>query len=216
MSARVYLAGPDVFLPNPKAHADVLKTLCRKYDLEGVFPLDAELALDGLNPREQARAIFHANVDLIRSCQGVLANMTPFRGPSMDVGTAWEVGFAHALGLPIVGYTVDGRPYPARVREYVGDFFDENMTVEDFGLVDNLMIDMSIITIVPDFTTASQRIREALMTPKVPCECADALNFGEPQPDCTACGGSGRRPKDKLPDGPIFKESSDESPQKRA
>lgn len=39
---------------------------------------------------------------------------------------------------------------------------------------------------------------------KVPCECADDLNYGEPAPDCHACGGSGMRLKDKAPDGPIF------------
>lgn len=41
-------------------------------------------------------------------------------------------------------------------------------------------------------------------TPTVRCECADALNFGEPAPDCSACGGSGRRPETRRPDGPIF------------
>ncbi len=163
MSARIYLAGPDVFLPNPKAHAAELKRLCAPYDLEGVFPLDAELDLtEMLSPREQARAIFWANVNLIRSCQGVLANMTPFRGPSMDVGTAWEVGFAFALGLPIVGYTVDGRPYHERVAVGSREFHNETMMVENFGLVDNLMLDMSIVTIVPDFTTAAKRMRERL------------------------------------------------------
>jgi hypothetical protein len=39
----------------------------------------------------------------------------------------------------------------------------------------------------------------------VRCECADDLNFGEPQPDCIACHGSGRRPKDGKPHpGPSF------------
>jgi hypothetical protein len=38
------------------------------------------------------------------------------------------------------------------------------------------------------------------------CECADALNFGEPRPDCSACGGTGQRPDNKSPEGPIFTE----------
>jgi len=163
---RVYLAGPDVFLPDPKEHAKGLKAMCTEHRLEGVFPLDADLRLEQMPKAEIARAIFKANVELIHSCQGVLANMTPFRGPSMDVGTAWEVGFAYALGLPIVGYSNSKQPYPARVKAYrkaiaamedASPFMDPAF-VEDFGLNDNLMLDVSMIDIAPDFATAAQRL----------------------------------------------------------
>jgi nucleoside 2-deoxyribosyltransferase len=134
MSARVYLAGPDVFFSEAKKRAEVLKTICAEYGLEGVFPLDADIAFtDAMSGPEKARLIFDANVALIKSCRGVLANMMPFRGPSMDVGTAWEMGFAHALGLPVVGYTSDGRLYEDRVTP------DEYM-IERFGGIDNLML----------------------------------------------------------------------------
>ena len=39
----------------------------------------------------------------IRSCEAIVADLTPFRGPSADVGTVCEVGFARALGLKIFG-----------------------------------------------------------------------------------------------------------------
>ena len=49
------------------------------------------------------RKIAMRNETHIRSCQAVIANLTPFRGPSADVGTVYEVGFARALGLLIFG-----------------------------------------------------------------------------------------------------------------
>lgn len=169
---RVYLAGPDVFEPNPKELAEKLKAVCQKFGLEGVFPLDAELAIEGLAPPAQARLIFDANVKLIRSCQGVLANMTPFRSPSMDVGTSWEMGFAYALNLPIVGYTNDQRLYPERVMEYRGrcpyEFrkkpsFKDPDFVESFELHDNLMLDCSTIGVLPTFKEAVEQIRDRLL-----------------------------------------------------
>ncbi len=112
----------------------MLKSKCAEHGLEGVFPLDAEITFaPGDTGPERASRIFMSNVGLIKSCQGVLANMTPFRGPSADVGTAWEMGFAYALGLPIIGYTSDGRRYEGRVKR-------DGFQIESFDLIDNLML----------------------------------------------------------------------------
>lgn len=136
MSYRVYLAGPDVFRKDAKERAEKLKAILRERDLEGVFPLDVDLKrLDGETGPAFARRIFMANVRLIRSTQGVLANVEPFRGPSADVGTAWEMGFAKALGLPVVAYAMPTNAYEQRVHRNIDD-----MLIEDFGLSDNLMI----------------------------------------------------------------------------
>ena len=130
--ARVYLAGPDVFFAHVKEHAAFLKRRCAEFGFVGVFPLDAEI-ISSASKHEMARRIFDANVGLIRSCQTVLANMTPFRGPSADVGTAWEMGYAAALGLKVVAYTEDPRMYAARVTQ-------DGYEVESFDLRDNLML----------------------------------------------------------------------------
>lgn len=133
--ARVYLAGPDVFFPDAKARGEALKAICAKHGLEGIFPLDAEPPED--HGSRDADAIYDANCDLIESCDGVLANMTPFRGPSADAGTSWEMGFAVASGIPVVGYTQD----PSDYKERVGP---DGLDVEDFGLADNLMLACSV------------------------------------------------------------------------
>ncbi len=130
---RVYLAGPDVFYPDAKERGECLKALCCEMGLEGVYPLDSELELEKLDPLRQGYAIYKANIQLIRSCRAVMANMNPFRGPSMDVGTAFEMGFGSALGLIVVGYMDDKTLYKSRVSP-------DGLHIEDFGMVDNLML----------------------------------------------------------------------------
>ncbi len=128
-----YLAGPDVFRADADAHGAALKALCARHGLEGLWPLDS-----GADPGD-AKAIFAANAAMIRRADLVLANISPFRGPGLDGGTAWEIGFAAALGKPIYAYTDEPRPYAARAAGAA-----DGMAIEDFGLVDNLMIACSV------------------------------------------------------------------------
>lgn len=149
---RIYLAGPEVFLPNALEVGRAKVELAAQAGLEGVFPLDAALDLAGLPKLEQARRISLANEALMHSCDGLIANLTPFRGASMDAGTAFEVGFMRALGRPVLGYTNvahDYRPRAEAVRARGpapgGDCDAPDVEVEDFGLAENLMIEIAII-----------------------------------------------------------------------
>lgn len=139
MSApRIYLAGPDVFRENPVAEGARLKALCAAHGLEGVYPLDQTLT-PGLSGPDLACAIAAGNMAFIRGCAGVLANLTPFRGPSADAGTVFEVGFAVALGRPVAGWSADRRVYAERVG-HAGPRDADGMEIENFGMADNLMI----------------------------------------------------------------------------
>ncbi|MDX2201993.1 MAG: nucleoside 2-deoxyribosyltransferase [Hyphomicrobiaceae bacterium] len=148
---RVYLAGPEVFLPDALDMGRRKCALAAEAGLEGVFPLDAALDLSGLSKPEQARAISLANEGLMRACAGLIANLTPFRGVSMDAGTAFEVGFMRALGRPVAGYSNVTSEYAARARAYrasglrAGDSDGPDVAVEDFGLSENLMIEIAIV-----------------------------------------------------------------------
>lgn len=145
---RIYLAGPEVFLPDPIAAANAKKALCDRYGFEGVFPLDAEIKADtGTAPSEIARQIALSNEGLMRSCDLLIANCTPFRGASMDAGTAYEVGFMRALARPVLGYSNVTGDYRARseaLRPHAlanpHDSEREHIDIEDFGLTENLMI----------------------------------------------------------------------------
>jgi nucleoside 2-deoxyribosyltransferase len=144
---RVYLAGPDVFLPDAAAAGADKKRLCAQQGFEGVFPLDAELA--AASPRATGIAISAANEALIRSCELVIANMTPFRGPSADAGTAYEMGFARALGKRVLAYTESAVSFAARTRAFLaergelaadGERETNGRSIEAFELADNLML----------------------------------------------------------------------------
>ena len=144
---RVYLAGPDVFLPDPLKMAEAKKEICQNYGFEGVFPFDSNLDLTNLKPRQAALQIYHCNLKLMNSCDLIIANMTPFRSPSLDAGTAFEIGYMTALGKPIFGYSNDGHLYGERVMNKTSETLDDRgMLIEDFEMMDNLMLEGAIIS----------------------------------------------------------------------
>ncbi|MDC7784312.1 nucleoside 2-deoxyribosyltransferase [Rhodoplanes sp. TEM] len=128
----IYLAGPDVFLPDAADIGRRKLALCTAAGLEGFFPLE-----DGLGAEPGSRAIFDANLALMERAEAIIANLTPFRGPSADPGTVFELGYMAGRGTFCVGYSNDPRPYADRVR---ASAHDRGHRIEDFGLADNLMI----------------------------------------------------------------------------
>lgn len=145
---RVYLAGPDVFLPDPHARAARLKAICAQYGIEGVSPLDAlEAEPASWQTLSEALRIARRNEAHIAGCDALIANLTPFRGPSADVGTVFEIGFMRALGRPVFGWSNDAGDFAARTRAATGASGERDaagMLIEDFGLADNLMIEGAI------------------------------------------------------------------------
>ena len=147
---RIYLAGPEVFLPDARGLGEAKARLCGTAGYEGIFPLDAALDLTGLSKHAQAGRIYSADVGIMRSCDLMIGNLTPFRGVSMDSGTAFEAGFMRALGKPVLGYTNTPLDYRARADLYRQnprhwpDADRAEIAVEDFGLSENLMIEIAI------------------------------------------------------------------------
>ena len=118
---RIYLAGPDVFLPAPERRRAALTAVCARHGHEGVWPLDPPpLAPDEVASLPEARRIALGNEAHIRSCAALVANLTPFRGPNADPGTAFEIGFARMLGLKLAGWTNDARCLATRTRAWLG------------------------------------------------------------------------------------------------
>ncbi|CAG9202946.1 Nucleoside 2-deoxyribosyltransferase [Paraburkholderia tropica] len=140
---RVYLAGFDVFRPDALEHGARLVAACAEFGFEGVYPLDAQAPADLDGPR-QAAWIYRANIESIRTADIVMANVDDFRGPGEpDSGTAFEIGFAAALGKEIWAYTTDAGTLAERVPSHAGPrgrVCERGFLVEDFGLSKNLMI----------------------------------------------------------------------------
>jgi hypothetical protein len=93
----------------------------------------------------------------------VLANLNPFRGAEPDSGTCVEIGYALALGKPVIGYAADLRPLRERLHASGpgadGRYRDgAGMVVEDFGLPLNLMLAVPV-QLVQGGPPAGGRIR---------------------------------------------------------
>jgi len=149
----IYLAGPEVFLSNAIDIGTEKKSLCAEFGFVGLFPFDNELPAD-VPASERSRLIFEANQAMMRRADLIIANLTPFRGPSADVGTVYEIGFMAGLGKPRFGYsncpgdllrkTVQA-DQGAHKRAEDGAWVDSRqMSIEDFGNEDNLMITESL------------------------------------------------------------------------
>lgn len=132
---KIYIAGPGVFRPDADELARELKDICHRYWLEGLWPADG--------PSDTARLIAQANLKMIRSAAALVADVSPFRGPHSDDGTAYEIGFAHALGKPTFAWSSNTEPLAWRIegKRIDGILRDsDGYAIEDFAAPVNLML----------------------------------------------------------------------------
>jgi nucleoside 2-deoxyribosyltransferase len=195
MSQRIYLAGPEVFLRDPESIFEAKRAICRRYGFKGVSPLETHLESDGRPRSEVGWMISRANEQCMRSCDLLIANLTPFRSPSADPGTAFELGFMRALGRPVLGYTNVDSTLVARMTTYCGGKLPrrggngeledlDGLLVENFGLVDNLMLQgavvssgfhLEVVAAAPD-----KRFTDLLGFQRCVQQAADALQREDP------------------------------------
>lgn len=158
----IYLAGPEVFLPDPigagVAKKSIINDLNQSNDwpftLVGLYPMDNEIE-DFAENFQTGMKIYHANIQLMDKADYITANMVRFRGPSMDVGTAFEMGYMRGLNKPVFAY-YDSMPFYGSV-EQAGLFADRvakfypisnekkgvdihGQSIENFEMADNLMM----------------------------------------------------------------------------
>jgi nucleoside 2-deoxyribosyltransferase len=142
---KVYLAGPEVFLPDAIAIGRAKQQICARHGVTGLYPLDN--AVD-LSARDASLRIFKGLEEMMDAADAIIANLTPFRGPGADPGTVYELGYMAGRGKLCSGYCNDPAPYTERVARFMKVttasekrlIDDDGLTVEDFGLPDNLMM----------------------------------------------------------------------------
>jgi len=145
---KLYLAGPEVFLPDAADIGKVKQELCRRHGFTGLFPLDNES--DPVDGGSLSRTIFAGNIAMLDEADAILANLTPFRGASADAGTVFEVGYGYAQGKRVFGYSNVRTSFVERVQRLVGGGLEQGpdgrryaadgLAVEEFDRFDNLMI----------------------------------------------------------------------------
>lgn len=166
---RIYLAGPDLFFEDRDARYAHLRAACADAGLEAVAPTDGlEVHTEG--PLSVAEQIYQHNLRLLRDCDGVLVNLSPFRGVEPDSGSVFEAAFATAIGKPVAAWIGDHwntqersavlrkvwRDADGRVRDKL-----DGGLVEDFGLPANLMLSCSF-SVSPAPWQAIERLAELL------------------------------------------------------
>ena len=185
----VYLAGPEVFLPDPIAAGALKKQRMLQlsqaahwpFKLVGLYPMDN--AIPDFKPnRETGIRIYEANLALMQKADFIAANMVRFRGPSMDVGTAFEMGYMRGLNKPVFAY-YETKPfygaveqqgiYADRVKQYYQvdpkdahkDF--DGLSIEQFAMEDNLMMIGALNTgagqVAANFDTVIKQIAQYIV-----------------------------------------------------
>src|SRR3954463_12547306 len=115
---RIYLAGPEVFLADSAAIAAAKRAVCAAHGLHGVFPTDQPVPEAEAAPAWQR--LYRGLEAEMRNCDAIIANLTPFRGPSADPGTVYELGFMRALGRPAFGYSNLAARFGPRTMAAIG------------------------------------------------------------------------------------------------
>lgn len=105
---RIYCAGP-IFTHPQRAWLRAVGERFRRDGHDAFVPAEAEQEFvethRELTPKER-EAVFEVNSAKLTAAQLVVANLD---GVDADSGTAWEVGFAFARRIPVLGYRTDYR-----------------------------------------------------------------------------------------------------------
>ena len=89
----IYLAGPDVFLPDAVEIGRRKVEICARHGLIGRYPLDNPV---DLTAADASLRIYQGLETMMEDCSAIIANLTPFRGPGADPGTVFELGYMAA------------------------------------------------------------------------------------------------------------------------
>lgn len=154
MPKSVYLAGPEVFLPNARAALDAKIALTRAAGLIPVSPGDLEFP-PAESKFELGLAISEIDERLMNSADAIIANLTPFRGLAADTGTAFELGYMCAQGKAVFAYTNVAADHGERTRHHFGGVVTidadgkprgpDGIMIEDLGFIDNLMLHGGVV-----------------------------------------------------------------------
>lgn len=147
---KLYIAGPEVFLPNGREQMARKAAMVRRYGFEPLCPGDLDIP-EQKTKKAFGHAISKVNEGMMNEAHGVIANLTPFRGEWADVGTVFELGYMCALNKMVAAYSNVADDHYQRLLRYYGNVITtdaagyqrgpDGLSLEDFDMADNLMLD---------------------------------------------------------------------------
>src|ERR1700719_3314152 len=112
---KLYLAGPEVFLPDAVEIGTRKVEICARHGVSGLYPLDNDV---DLSAGDASLNIFRGNTAMMDAADAVIANLTPFRGLSADAGTVYELGYMAGRANLCLGYSNAPSGSADRVRKF--------------------------------------------------------------------------------------------------
>ena len=97
---KVYVAGPLCTKPE-REFVEKMEKLCRNLELETFLPHRDCGLWKGI---KDTKKIAKGDIKGFEGCDFVIANLNGF---NVGAGTAWEMGYAYAKGVPVIGLKTD-------------------------------------------------------------------------------------------------------------
>ena len=174
----IYFAGPDLFdRATWPDHVAQIRQICANLHVNPLFPISdtpiSGLGVERPGASRDGRAVRDACLRAIDHADGVVANLTPFRGAEPDSGTVVEAFYAAFVkGMPTVGY-IDWSDPRIDVRELYGPdgkplmdgdtIIDRHgRVIEQFGLPINLMIATTVHTLIEGHANREPLLHRAI------------------------------------------------------
>ncbi|MEI7987638.1 MAG: nucleoside 2-deoxyribosyltransferase [Chloroflexota bacterium] len=107
---KIYIAGP-LFTSGERWFLEIIDQICQDLGYDTYLPhRDAGLS----KPTEESRRYcFEQDKKILDDVHLVVAVLN---GVDLDSGTAWEIGYAHALNVPVIGVFDDKRLFNPAVQ----------------------------------------------------------------------------------------------------
>lgn len=143
-SNRVFISSAKRYQEDYAEYVESTKAYFLSKGYEAVFPQCEEVSEE--DPLRRARLTFDSNMNLLSTCDAIIADLNNFHGfePSSDV--SFECGAAYGMGLKCLAFTSDDRIMRERIPRYddsLGGLDWCGNIVENFNLPINLMFGSS-------------------------------------------------------------------------
>jgi len=166
---KVYISGFDVFHKESYFIYKQQKELLMNNRFIALHPFDKETIMAENFKEEFVSIIVHNNLQMIKECDIIIANLNSYRGAEPDSGTIFEIGYGYALNKKIIGYKEILTSYeeeyinllninPYEENDILYD--DNNYLMNTYSKNFNIMIEQTVNIIEGDFLTAVEFLKK--------------------------------------------------------